>query len=79
MFSHPKRSDLSNFEDLETLGTLDAAIANATERRRSFVQAEDAPAELLAEDAAAVMGGMVSVKLPPGHTCGIVACEPEYF
>jgi hypothetical protein len=79
MFLHQKRSDLSNFEELEASGTLETAIANATERRRNFAQSEDAPTELLAEDAAGVMGGMVSASLPPGHTCGIVACEPELF
>jgi hypothetical protein len=79
MFSHPKKSDLSNFEELEALGTLETAIANATERRRNFAQSEDAPAELLAEDAAGVMGGMRSTSLPPGHTCGIVSCEPDWF
>jgi hypothetical protein len=78
MFSHLSNSDLSNFEELEALGTLDTAIANATERRRSSAKSEDAPAELLSEDAAQVMGGIVSksVVLPP-TTCGIIACEPD--
>jgi hypothetical protein len=75
MFSHLKNSDLSTFEELEALGTLDTAIANATERRQSFEQQEDSPAALLAEDAAQVMGGM----LPIGHTCGMVACEPDWY
>lgn len=79
MFSHLKNSDLSNSEELDALGMLDTAITNAAERRRNFAQSDDAPTELLAEDAAVVMGGMFSVKLPPGHTCGIIACEPELF
>jgi hypothetical protein len=81
MFLHLKNSDLSTFENLEeALDTLEVAIANATERRHNFAQQENVPSELLCEDAAQVVGGMVSKSLlPPPTTCGIIACEPELF
>jgi hypothetical protein len=71
-------SGFSNFDELENLGLLEDAIANAYERR-NIAQQDDSLSELLDEEASSVMGGLatVSLRFKPPIVVGLIAQDPQ--
>jgi hypothetical protein len=68
--------EFRNLDELENLGLLEDAIANASERRNSSAN-DDSLSELLAEEANSVMGGLAGSQCI-GATCGMRPCEPLF-
>jgi hypothetical protein len=68
-------SKFNSLDELENLGLLDNAIANATERRN--VAQQNALPELLDKEASSVMGGQSVIKIFPPYTIGLIAQDPQ--
>jgi hypothetical protein len=75
MFSPKLNLEFRHLDELENLGLLEDAIANASERRNSSVHQDDSLSELLSEEANSVMGGLAG-RPCIGATCGMRPCEP---
>jgi hypothetical protein len=68
-----------DLDTLESLGLLEDAISNASERRNA--RQDDSLPELLTEEASAVMGGLIGGSMlehPRPETCGMMPCDPPF-